>query len=126
MLKHRAQLISLWLLPVLVMRALVPAGYMLDVSRGSAAVVMCSENFDTRTDHSRFGDSTIPQGGQHNSNEHSICPFALALGVALPAETSITLASTFSFATFDHDAAIHVSPFGPSRINLTRGPPARA
>ncbi len=121
MTKRRAHFHSLWLLPILVLRGLMPAGTMLDVSNGSPSVVMCSGGFFTVSTGSHHNDSTT----QHNAEHYSVCPFAMALGAATP----VNIVSLVNFATFivtDNvvTVASHNSLSGPIRTHLSRAPPA--
>lgn len=123
MTKRRAQSFVFWLLPILVLRALMPVGTMLDVSGGRTTVVMCSEGFAKAATPSGDASTTRGQVTQHG-DQHSVCPFAMALGATAPVEVAIVVHSSSVSTTLDHGVAVHHSPSGPSRIHSNRGPPA--
>jgi len=121
---NRAQAFVFWLLPILVLRALMPVGLMLDTSRNGVAIVMCSgDTYQgvTHTSNDNFGTSR-PQTSQHD-DQHSVCPFSVALAAAPTVQSTFIVDSTFASATPDARVTSPQSTYGPSRINLTRGPP---
>jgi hypothetical protein len=73
MTRHRAQFWMLWLLPLLVMRLLLPTGVMPAHSTHGFALVLCS------VQHLR----SAPQPG--HAHAEALCPFAAAASVAPPA-----------------------------------------
>lgn len=122
MTKRRAQAFIFWLLPILVLRALMPIGSMLEFSNGTPTVVMCSESLGQVTTQSADTDTTH-QVTQHG-DQHSVCPFAISLAAAPPVESTFTADSLFSAVTLQFFVTDHHAASGPYRIILTRGPPS--
>lgn len=112
-----------WLLPFLAARALVPAGFMLDVSHGNAAVVICSADFAKNIGHSRSSDSITTHGGQHNNIEHSICPFAFSAGATL-ASTVLDIPDRLLSDAYNTCQQLSRFSADPASVYLARGPPA--
>ncbi|HYM33857.1 MAG TPA: DUF2946 family protein [Steroidobacteraceae bacterium] len=122
--KHRI----LWLLlPLLALRGLVPAGYMIDATEHGLSIVVCESGI--------YGDllasdATKHHHGHHTSDshrsqhDHSICPFAIA-ATGAPAPSAVTLATVVDVA-IDRVRDTHVviaNRFGPSRAQQSRAPP---
>jgi len=125
MTKRRAQAFVFWLLPILVLRALMPIGSMLDFSSGTPTVVMCSTDYTKAASQSGEASTTHQQATEHG-DQHSVCPFAAALAAAPPVESTFNADSLFSAVTLQFFVTDHHAVSGPSRINLTRGPPSQA
>lgn len=88
---RRKQLWLAWLLPLLVLRAFVPAGFMLSWSGNDLQIVLCSGMGPATPSVS----DRVAQGGEHHHHhdggeskihENSLCPFAAAgfAGAAQP------------------------------------------
>ena len=119
MTNRRTHFHSFWLLPILVLRGLMPVGYMLDVSNGNPSVVMCSGGFLKTFGHFHNGGSAA----QH----YSVCPFAMALGSAAPT-TIIAIVDTTTLIIKDAavNPASRIALSGSVRTHLSRGPPCLA
>ncbi len=111
------------LLPLLLLRALVPAGFMPAVDAGSLAIVFCEPGTVAAAPHARHHHD--PGGGGVGGHAMSgECPFAQSAGPALPG-TPAPLASRVPL--------VHVPPAPlpdfavtrtPLRYAAARGPPA--
>ena len=101
-----------FLLPLLVLRALIPAGFMVSMVSGAAELTFCGA---TQHDHAHHGTSSADP----------TCPFAQSSGPA-PLPSLLTLAQSIDSARFEPPAAVSqtVAPFGPVRQHVPRGPPA--
>lgn len=115
--RQQATLWVWWLLPVLVARALLPVGYMLDVAHSNPAIIMCGESGLSKV------DTEHPQSSTH-AVHHAICPFALALSVVPPVALSLAILDQSWFLSDAEQYSNHLSSSGPARINFNRGPPA--
>jgi len=105
------------LLPLMVLRALLPAGYMPVASDGELRIVMCSAGLELIGDHGRnHGQDDGTQAQQAS------CPFGHAAMLAPPnADRHQAIASPFRF---DIAAAVEQSrPSSPYRFAAARGPP---
>jgi hypothetical protein len=113
---RRLQLVVALLLPLMVLRGLLPAGYMPVAERGQLRMVLCS-------------DGLWPAGPAHPDSRSghvasTDCPFALASLLAPPvdaaamASVATTLPTTLSLPT----AQQAPSPV-PLRHDSARGPP---
>jgi hypothetical protein len=107
--RRRLRRCTAWLLPLLAVRLLVPAGFMVSVSDGGLDIVLCSgftlpsaqlstgtsQQHPAGVDHAlhALGNSSalVPnQGSEHTTHDNPICPFALASGGALcPADKGV-------------------------------------
>jgi len=109
-----------WLLPILALRGMVPVGFMVNLSGGELAMAVCHgihKPADAAT-QSESSDKSQQSGT-------SVCPFTAAgssatfLGVSIP---------SIDFAAADDVSADetvgHYLPFGPSRVQQSRAPPA--
>ncbi len=109
-----------WLiLPLLLSRALVPAGFMLAAADGSLAVVLC-ESGPGHAVHAGHGHHH--PGRPHASDP--TCPFAQSAGAAplptLPALAAQSLAPTASPVAAREQ---RLAPSGPARQHTARAPP---
>jgi hypothetical protein len=102
-----------FLLPLLVFRALIPAGFMASPIAGSLQLVFCGTGHHDHAHHSTAGDPT--------------CPFAQSAGPA-PLPTLPMLPTSVEALAFDLPTTVAqtVVQFGPLRQQTPRGPPALA
>ena len=114
--RHRLRLVIALLLPLMVLRGLLPAGYMADVRNGELRIVMCSAGLAVLgDDHGKH-----PQGSTD-------CPFALAHAavIAPPLQPLLALLAPAPALRFTSFAGAVLPPStGPPRTTLVRGPPA--
>lgn len=115
-----------WLLPVLVARALLPAGIMLDTSHGNPVIVMCGESGSaTSVEPSTDTNAGLTHTTQSShAAHHAICPFAQAFSAVLPTDPELSIANSRWLSRSVRSYSNHLASFGPTRITLTRGPPA--
>jgi hypothetical protein len=141
------------LLPLLALRGLVPAGFMVDTSGGTLSIVMCGGTGPLATglshgsghavhqmDHGQMDHSQMDPGHQHaalhsdgqashhgSDHEHknSICPFAIAGSAATLAHIPSLPAAIepVRVVAATHIVALH-GLFGPSRVQQSRAPPS--
>ena len=119
---HRHQWLSALLLGCLVLRAFVPAGYMLDTDRGDLSLKMCS-GLTLAAPADAGNEDHAPPGSDGPTGHQGACPaglpllalaFALTLSADMPAaEASAPQADTPTLSSI---------PVSPSR--LPRGPPS--
>jgi hypothetical protein len=134
------KLSSLWIVPLLIARALIPAGYMLSTADG-LQLMFCPGALQTASmshssppgpmDHSAHAGHDMSQHAGHGddapagdtSHENSACPFSLVAAAAL---LDIPFATTDSIRPVD-EAFEFISPpassAGPVRKDRIRGPP---
>ena len=101
-----------FLLPLLVLRALIPAGFMISMVGGAAELTFCGA---AQHDHAHHGTTSADP----------TCPFAQSSAPA-PLPTLPALAKSIDSARFEPPRAVSqtVAPFGPVRQHVPRGPPA--
>jgi len=121
---HKHTLLSALLLGCLVLRAFVPAGYMLDTDvSGTLSLKMCSGiTLSAPAEGGSDHDSTSPTG-DGPTGTHGACPAGvplLALAQVLVLSTQITAVS--AALPVVTEPALSSIPPSPSR--LPRGPPA--
>jgi len=104
------------LLPLMVLRGLLPAGYMAGTQDGQLRIVMCSGGLAAPVD----------DHGRHPAPGTTDCPFALAhvTGIAPPVQPVLALLApppAIPFVSFT--SALLPPATGPPRIATVRGPP---
>ena len=111
--RHRAEFWMLWLLPLLVMRLLLPSGVMPAHSPHGFALVLCSSQ------HLR----SAPDAG--NAHADALCPFAAAVTAAPPTSLiePVAAATQSSLAALTCRAQC-VGQSGAARTQVARAPPS--
>jgi|SRR6478609_3719226 len=104
------------LLPLMLLRALLPAGYMPVAAQDGLRIVMCSDGLADRSGPAPGPDhSPTPDGGH--------CLFAHAAAFAPPqAEAGILAPGAMAFFTA-LDPVSASTATGPPRLHSARGPP---
>ncbi|MEN9704808.1 MAG: hypothetical protein RLZZ393_687 [Pseudomonadota bacterium] len=121
---HRHYWLSALLLGCLVLRAFVPAGYMIDTAGGDLSLKMCSGTTltipggDHGSDEGNAPDNGGPTGGHHGACPAGVPLLALAYALTLSTEAP-TIVSALPAAEEPARSSI---PPSPSR--LPRGPPS--
>jgi len=116
---------SLWLLlPLIVLRGLLPAGSMLGVTASGLSIVVCEDG------HVKDASIVAHAGHQHDKSakgDHSICPFALsAAGGPTPDLPDLGDLDATSVGSAYEDCKIIAGLSGPSRAQQSRAPPSLA
>jgi len=116
---------ALALLPALLLRALVPAGFMPAVGSGSFALVFCEPGTMAVAAHAHHHHHSGADGAGHGTPAVSAeCPFAQSAAPALPTLAAVVIA---------HPLVAHAPPAPrdderptavPLRHAAARGPPA--
>lgn len=107
-----------WVLAMLCLRALLPAGFMLAGGDGRLAVVLCDSDARSAAHHRH--------GHQHPGHAHldPTCPYAQSAGPApLPALPVLPAAPIATALRLPRAASQTWVPFGPSRQQSPRAPP---
>lgn len=142
--------LTLWILPLLVARALIPAGFMLSAGADGLDLMFCSGSMQMSAalqqpagDHSEHaghaghhdaaqhsGDGSSHSGSHHgdaasggSSQDSAPCPFSLAASAAsvdVPYLAAAALVPSDEIVAFISVPAASVGPLGTDRI---RGPP---
>lgn len=137
--RRHLKLLSLWILPLLLLRALIPSGFMLSVDAGSLQLTFCPTVVQP-----------VPQGPEHRAHEHSSlhggmhhvdaagdetashnednapCPFSLVASAAAGEIPHVhDSAAVPGDERFEFISAPTVR-FGPVRTDRIRGPPTLA
>ncbi len=117
---------TLVLLGLVLLRALVPAGFMLAPVDGRFAVVLCDGNMAAGGHQQHHHHRVRDDGGHHNGvHEDPTCPYAQSAGPAplptLPMFAGVAPASPLlALVSFTQT----LLRFGPTRQQTPRGPPA--
>lgn len=132
-----------WLLPLLLLRAFIPVGFMLSSGPQGLQLTFCpsihnpgvhaqqqanavaghqdsaehSSPDHSSPDHSSLGHSS------HSHHEHSPCPYGLIAAAACVEPGSISVAQVASDATFESHTAAVLSRSPTDRLRI-RGPPS--
>lgn len=133
--------LSLWIVPLLVLRALIPAGFMLAADASGLSLVFCSvstpqsvaadagDQHQGHADHhAGHHDPAQEHSGDHASaGQHNApCPFSLAAVAAAGAISYfVSIAAMPVDAPFEWSSA-PTSSAGPLRADRIRGPPSLA
>jgi hypothetical protein len=139
--RHVFQRWAIWLLPLMLVRAFVPVGFMLSAQAGELSLVFCSGSItaaQSNSEHlahqhhaSHSADASASSSPSHsetndsesNSEGIAACPFA-ASGTAATAELPYFVGQ---FAPLDYEhpiSTLAVAASGPQRADRIRGPPA--
>jgi hypothetical protein len=117
--RRRLHLLIALLLPLMVVRGMLPAGYMASAEGGKLRIVMCSAGLapaDTRggTDS---GDQTVPDPGH--------CLFAHAATLVPPVQAQLATVAVPETVQFSSLESTTLPPAtGPPRTAAARAPPA--
>jgi len=118
--KHRLRL-ALWVAPALVLRALIPVGFMLEPVDGRSEIVLCGSDAPNAMHHHSSRDHAGPH--QHARIDPT-CPYAQSAGPAplpaLPVLARVPMAPVFEVPAHVEQTHAH---FGPTRQQSPRGPP---
>jgi hypothetical protein len=143
--RHVFQRWAIWLLPLMLVRAFVPAGFMLSAQAGELSLVFCSGSVTAAQSHSEHlahqhhaghsadasapsseSDSqsdSEPNNSESNNEAVAVCPFA-ASGTAAITDLPYFVGQ---FAPLDYEhpiSTLSVASDGPQRAEHIRGPPA--
>lgn len=137
--RHYLKLLSLWILPLLVARALIPAGFMMSVDAGRPQLMFCPSGvvqtlFSPKGVQQAHGEHHQGmQGMQHggadqasHDDDNAPCPFSL-----VAAATSFDIPHLVGAADAPRDERFEFlsAPtfrVGPVRADRIRGPPSLA
>jgi hypothetical protein len=145
--RHLLKLLSLWILPLLVARALVPAGFMLSAEAGRLQLTFCPSGVvqplglaavaqqQAHAEHHDH-DGGMHHAGMHHaggdeaSSSHSAqddapCPFSLVASATLLSVPYSAVAAVAADERFEF-IATPVVQAGPIRTDRIRGPPSLA
>jgi hypothetical protein len=137
--RRHLQLLSLWILPLLLARALIPIGFMLSVDAGSLRLTFCPsgviqprdslvpQQLERSAHHAgmHHAGAADDEAASHNDN-NAPCPFSL-VAAATPSDVPYLHDSLGSPSAerFDFISAPTIR-VGPIRTDPIRGPPATA
>lgn len=133
--RRHLKLLSLWILPLLLARALIPTGFMLSVDAGSWRLIFCpagvvqpageqyAQQHHTGMHHA--GTAADEETASHD-DDNAPCPFSLVASAA-PGDVPYVpdSASQPTDERFDFISAPTVR-VGPARADRIRGPPSIA
>jgi hypothetical protein len=138
--RHHLKLLSLWIVPLLVLRALIPTGFMLSVHAGQLQLMFCpsgvvqplvsSKTMQQHAHAEHHQGMHHADGADHSSPSHdddnAPCPFSL---VASATVCDIPYLAGAADAPRDEPFAYLSAPtfrVGPVRADRIRGPPSLA
>jgi hypothetical protein len=138
--RHHLKLLSLWIVPLLVLRALIPTGFMLSVHAGQLQLMFCpsgvvqplvsSKTMQQHAHAEHHQGMHHADGTDHSSPSHADdnapCPFSL---VASATVCDIPYVAGAADAPRDEPFAYLSAPtfrVGPVRADRIRGPPSLA
>lgn len=135
--RRHLNLLSLWILPLLLARALIPTGFMLSVDAGQLQLMFCpagvvqlpgSQQAHAGMHHEgmHHGGDTDQASSSHASQDSAPCPFSL---VASAAPSAIVYLADVVTDLRDERFEFTSAPtfrVGPIRTDRARGPPSLA
>ncbi len=119
-----------WLLPLILLRAFFPVGFMLSWSDQGLQLVLCSGSGPLPDAHARHGHEHHVQaaGAQHQdhsqSHDNAVCPFAAAGTASVAASCVASVAFVTLVADHVPDLAHPRTASTSLLIDRIRGPPA--
>ena len=119
-----------WLLPLMLLRAFVPMGFMLSGESGALAITFCSSIVAPAANdiHAAHHHDAQPAAHHHHgseAHERSVCPY----GLTGPAQVAAVITFEASAPVAELSATPGESPqpsLTPSQTEPIRGPPALA
>jgi hypothetical protein len=120
--RRRARTLAYWLLPLWVLRLLLPVGVMPGMAHGAPALVLCSLSlhFDASLDAGRAHSP----GGHDPTTQPDQCPFGTAAHLApVTAIEPIRFGFATVLVTVDAETGRALALIGPPRTQLSRAPP---
>lgn len=117
MTRRQAQLWTVWLLPLLVVRLLLPSGVMPAHGAHGASLVMCRAQFGAPLLPASSGGHTDPTHADHS------CPFFAAAALAAPTTQLSALSPLLLVVAVALLALRRINPSGPIRSQRSRAPP---
>lgn len=147
--RHLLKLLSLWIFPLLVARALIPAGFMLSVEAGRLQLMFCPAGVAqplgsaAGVQQQAHGEHHIHDAGLHHAGIHhggaadealsshaaqdsALCPFSLvASATPWSGPCSVEAVAAPTDERFDF-ISTPISQVGPIRTDRIRGPPSLA
>lgn len=137
--RRHLQLLSFWILPLLLLRAWIPSGFMLSVDAGSLQLTFCPAVTQSagqvsqplEHEHSsahagmHHGDAAGDAAASHNG-DNAPCPFSLVASATtgnVPCPHDIATAPDDERFQFFSSPTVRV---GPIRTDRIRGPPTIA
>jgi hypothetical protein len=121
--RRHLHLVIALLLPLMVLRAMLPAGYMPVAENGTLRITMCSDGFQpAATDQS--GDQRTGNGDHQLPSNSGDCPFANAAVNAPPPAVSQSIVTIESDAGTAPASAAPARTVSIVRVQSARGPPS--
>ena len=133
--------LTLWIVPLLIARAMIPAGFMLSVDADGLGLVFCSGSISSvaaghaqheghagnhdvshHADHSQQHQGHDSGGGHENAP----CPFSLAASIASADAQYFASAAILSADEIFEFLSAPIFSVGPLRADRIRGPPSLA
>lgn len=136
--RHSLKLLSLWIIPLLLARALIPTGFMLSVDAGQLQLMFCPSGVvqplatKTLQQHAHAEHHGMHHGGESqqaspaHDDDNAPCPFSL---VASATACEIPYLAGAADAPRDERFEYLSAPtflVGPVRADRIRGPPSLA
>jgi hypothetical protein len=126
--RRHMRMLSLWIVPLLIMRALIPTGFMLSADGGQLQLTFCPAGIyqlPSQQDPAHAGHDSGQGHEGHDSGgtDGTACPFSLAASAiigdvpSLPAGTAAAREEVFDFVSASSAGV------GPIRTDRIRGPP---
>ena len=116
-----------WLLPLLVARAFLPVGFMLDATQADGLqLAFCPDQAPIVQSLEQGAHHAGQHDGQHNGAAHAVtqCPFAVAAVAAVIDIPNLTPVAVQAAEQILPERSVAVPLAGPQRSDRIRGPPS--
>ena len=112
-----------WLLPLLVVRAFLPVGFMLATQADGLQLAFCPDQAPIVQGHAAAHHHD--DGNQHSGSAHAVtqCPFAVAAVAAVIDVPNLDTVALHAAEPILPERAAAVPVAGPQRADRIRGPP---
>jgi hypothetical protein len=132
--RHHLKLLTLWILPLLLARALIPSGFMLSAGVGGLQLMFCPAGVvqplqsqqQHAGDHQGMHHGAADEATPSHNNDNAPCPFSL---VASATPSAVLYVQHGASAPSDEIFGFISAPtfrVGPLRADRIRGPPVLA
>jgi Protein of unknown function (DUF2946) len=123
--RRRSQQLFNWIAPLLVLRALVPVGFMPAVAQGSLGFVFCEPGALVAAHGMQHAPGTERHAGTH-SHDVRVCPYALSGAPVLAYAAAAEVLALAALVRADSSSAPDFPHAKPLRYSAPRGPPSYA
>lgn len=129
--RHHLKLLTLWILPLLLARALIPSGFMLSAGVGGLQLMFCPTGVvqpleQHAGDHQGMHHGAADEATPSHNNDNAPCPFSLVASATPSAVLYVQGAASGPSDEIFEFISAPTCRVGPVRADRIRGPPVLA